>query len=121
MKYSDQLRTPEWKEKRMQILKRDFFACTACGSSKNLQVHHKQYIKGKMAWDVPNHYLITLCQLCHVKEHQDKPISSFIKKKPKKKSKKVKEKKLTQEEKFLAKLNPEQKRIQMRYNKLQLP
>lgn len=117
MKYSDQLQTPEWKEKRMQILKRDFFACTACGSSKNLQVHHKQYNRGKMAWEVPNSYLTTLCQQCHTKEHQEKPLSTFIKKKPKK-SKKVKAKRLTRAERLFEELTAKQKETQMRYNKL---
>lgn len=38
-------------------------------SQENLQVHHKKYINGKMAWEYSWSDLITLCNACHKKEH----------------------------------------------------
>lgn len=77
--YSEILKSNEWKQKRLVILKRDNFKCQHCSQKDNLQVHHKKYIKGKMPWEVPNNYLITLCSNCHTKEHEGKHISTFTK------------------------------------------
>jgi hypothetical protein len=64
--YSEQLAHPNWQRKRLEILNRDSFECTDCGSKENqLHVHHKYYKKGKMAWDYPDDCLITLCGQCH--------------------------------------------------------
>ena len=70
MTYEDQLLTWQWKEKREHIINRDFGICQKCMSSKNLNVHHKQYIPGRMAWEYADYYLITLCNECHKKEHE---------------------------------------------------
>lgn len=35
----------------------------------DLNVHHKYYISGKMAWEYKNEALITLCATCHKAEH----------------------------------------------------
>lgn len=40
----------------------------------DLNVHHKYYIEGKMAWDYDPKALVTLCQECHQKEHELNPI-----------------------------------------------
>jgi 5-methylcytosine-specific restriction endonuclease McrA len=69
MTYSEQLKDTRWLWKRDQILDRDFSICQICMSGKNLNVHHKRYIKGRMAWEYPDIYLITLCEPCHKKEH----------------------------------------------------
>lgn len=34
-----------------------------------LHVHHLKYLRGKMIWEVPLFYLVTLCEDCHSKEH----------------------------------------------------
>ena len=84
MNYKEQLQTPEWKAKRLSIMKRDSFTCCRCASKKELQVHHKRYGDG-MAWETPDKYLITLCRTCHEKAH-DKGKIPFVgtkKKKPK--------------------------------------
>lgn len=95
MKYSEQLLTPEWKEKRLIILKRDKYSCVKCGSSHNLQVHHKLYERGKMAWQAENKNLITVCKPCHEEIHKNRHISTFYKqpKKNKKKANPAKKKK----------------------------
>ena len=47
--------------------------CQSCMSGHNLQVHHKKYIPGRMAWEYftlwEKSHLITLCRKCHAAEH----------------------------------------------------
>lgn len=74
MTYEEQLQTPEWKSKRQEIIYRDLGLCNRCLTSKNLVVHHKYYIDGRMAWEYPNGALITLCKSCHDIEHSVKAI-----------------------------------------------
>lgn len=71
MNYSEKLRDPLWQRKRLEIFKRDQWACTQCGCDyRTLHIHHKIYIKGSNPWEYEDDYLITLCQLCHQKEHE---------------------------------------------------
>lgn len=69
LSYSALLRKPEWKNKRELILKRDNYTCQICGFGLNLEVHHKRYIKGRYPWEYKDDDLITLCEICHAKEH----------------------------------------------------
>lgn len=70
MTYQEQLQTPEWKEKRDHIIYRDMHMCQHCCTSRNLDVHHKYYLDGKMAWEYPDAALITLCHPCHENFHK---------------------------------------------------
>jgi hypothetical protein len=66
--YSEKLKSPKWQKKRLEIMERDSFCCQICNDSENtLNVHHLAYIKGKDPWQVPNDYLVTLCEECHNK------------------------------------------------------
>ena len=54
---------------RQEVLKRDNYKCQLCGSSKNVEVHHKdgkgtEYDTDHMNNDKDN--LITLCHRCHL-------------------------------------------------------
>jgi 5-methylcytosine-specific restriction endonuclease McrA len=69
MTYEEQLKDHRWLEKREQILQRDWRMCQHCMSGKSLNVHHKYYTDGKMAWEYPNSALVTLCDKCHKVEH----------------------------------------------------
>lgn len=69
MTYEEQLQDHRWILLSERIKERDFGICQYCMSSKNLQVHHKAYIKGRMAWEYAPDYLLTLCGECHEKEH----------------------------------------------------
>ena len=71
MDYYEQLTTDEWKKKRVEIFMRDDCKCYMCGHNniKQLQVHHRLYKKGLMAWEYDNDDLITLCNSCHRKVH----------------------------------------------------
>ena len=70
MTYSEQLKSPLWQKKRLEVLQRDSFKCVKCNNDKlTLHVHHKSYVIGKSAWDYPIEYLETLCENCHKNEH----------------------------------------------------
>jgi len=64
MNYSDQLKSEQWQVKRGMITTRDNATCRLCGLPGN-QVHHKYYIKGRMAWEYGDDAYITLCASCH--------------------------------------------------------
>lgn len=67
--YSKDLKDIRWFRKRKRILIRDNYTCQKCGAKKNLRVHHKKYISGRRPWQYNEKHLITLCNLCHEKEH----------------------------------------------------
>lgn len=76
MSYEEQLNDVRWFAKRDEILERDDYCCQDCLRGKaqlskhiELHVHHKRYISGRMAWEYPNDYLVTLCEECHGKLH----------------------------------------------------
>ncbi len=81
--YNSLLLKPEWQQKRLSILNRDGNKCRNCGSSSDLQVHHKQYHKTnkdgefRRPWQYKENYLITLCKDCHQMGHKDFVIPIF--------------------------------------------
>lgn len=75
MNYKDQLKTPEWKAKRLEILERDSYCCVKCSCKKGLQIHHNYYEDGKLAWEYPNKALTTLCKSCHKLFHDSHTLS----------------------------------------------
>lgn len=88
MQYSEKLKDPRWKGKRMFILDRDGYQCKRCKQYSNmghelvygheypyedfkyreedleLHVHHIKY-RGE-PWEAKDEDLITLCEMCHV-------------------------------------------------------
>lgn len=73
MTYKEQLKHPLWQKKRLEIFNRDNFTCQKCSATdKELQVHHLSY--SKLAWEVSNDQLITLCFQCHKGVERDKTI-----------------------------------------------
>lgn len=67
--YYKQLQDKRWINRRNQILKKGGYKCSLCGRKNNLQVHHKIYLKDKMAWEYKDKYLEVLCNECHEKRH----------------------------------------------------
>jgi heterodisulfide reductase subunit B len=68
--YRKYLASDEWKAKRIKVLKRDGYKCKLCGSTKNLNVHHKTYkriktVKGKIVANEKMRDLVTCCEWCH--------------------------------------------------------
>lgn len=69
--YSEQLRHPNWQRKRLECLEYASWECQQCGEKeKQLQVHHRQYFKGRMAWEYETLELMVVCDDCHVGEHK---------------------------------------------------
>ena len=81
--YADQLKHPFWQKKRLDVLNSANFQCECCGEKeKTLHVHHKHYIKGRLAWEYEDSELEALCADCHEsahisKERIDAAISQF--------------------------------------------
>jgi hypothetical protein len=70
MTYGEQLKHPFWQRRRLEVLQAADWQCSNCGAgSVTLHVHHKQYIKGRMAWDYSLEELAALCENCHQDEH----------------------------------------------------
>lgn len=75
--------TPQWREKRQQIIKRDQGKCRNCGCTEHLHVHHRQYHYDKKTgfrkqiWNYNEKYLITLCNRCHEAGHKSFKIPIF--------------------------------------------
>jgi 5-methylcytosine-specific restriction endonuclease McrA len=67
--YKAYLKSPEWKAKRKQVLKRDNYICQECGD-RAWQVHHKTY---KRIFNERLSDLISLCEDCHREIHNIKP------------------------------------------------
>ena len=69
MTYEEQLQDLRWIKVSKRIKARDKNSCQLCMKGTDLQVHHKAYLPGLMAWEYDEHYLITLCDGCHNKQH----------------------------------------------------
>lgn len=74
--YLRYLQSPEWQEKRLQVLQRDKYRCVDCGARKRLEVHHTSY-KRVFKEDLDD--LITLCRACHEEEHSPKTQTVYVK------------------------------------------
>lgn len=72
MNYSDQLKSPKWQKKRLQVLNRDKFTCKLCKDTETtLHIHHIEYT-ADFAWEEPIENLVTLCEHCHKEVEQIK-------------------------------------------------
>ena len=73
--YREQLLDPRWQRKRLERLSLSDFACEACGDKENtLHVHHRRYVKGRMAWEYTAEELQTLCKQCHADQHSQQEV-----------------------------------------------
>ena len=76
------LECPEWKKFRKNIIEIKGKQCEWCATNKNLQVHHKYYLKtpdGKyiLPWRYNINALLVLCKNCHEKAHKKYKIKSY--------------------------------------------
>lgn len=79
MTYKEKLKLPAWQKKRLEILQRDNWECKLCGEkNKNLHVHHINYIYQANPEDHPNHWLITICEDCHIIEERFKSTNTEL-------------------------------------------
>lgn len=64
--YRDSIKTPEWRRKRLVVLKRDNYQCKCCLNAKATEVHHIVYDNlGNEAY----FELVSVCKPCHEKLH----------------------------------------------------
>lgn len=69
--YSEQVKSPLWQKKRLEVLNLRGFKCEICGNEKDqLHVHHRFYIKGRKIHEYDNDVLQVLCEKCHEREHE---------------------------------------------------
>lgn len=66
-KYTRYLQSPEWKNKRELVLKRDNYKCQACLTGLATQVHHKSYEFVDLSGSEPCFDLISVCYPCHTR------------------------------------------------------
>lgn len=64
--YFEYIRSKEWCERRAKHIKKHGAICKACGTTRNIQVHHMEY--GNWG-NEPDYALITLCETCHKDFH----------------------------------------------------
>lgn len=71
MTYQEQISSPKWQRKRLEILNLSGFKCEKCNcEEKQLHVHHRFYLKGRKAWEYDNDVFQVLCHSCHENEHK---------------------------------------------------
>lgn len=61
-KYRAYLMSPEWKRKRLMVLKRDNNTCQSCLSRRAIDVHHLTY---DHIYNEPLFDLVSVCRDCH--------------------------------------------------------
>lgn len=63
--------SPEWRNLRARVLRRDKHWCQGCNDFPATQVHHLGYGRGrhKASLIVPMEELVSLCQRCHASIH----------------------------------------------------
>lgn len=63
----------DWQIFRQEIIELDGGVCVRCRrgplDGAVLQIHHKEYLPGKMPWEYPYEMCETLCKGCHAGEH----------------------------------------------------
>lgn len=69
----ERLRDPRWQKKRLEIMERDGWVCRDCKcGTDTLNVHHCYYERSIAPWDYPDESLLTLCESCHERRHDQK-------------------------------------------------
>lgn len=69
--YTEQIKHPNWQKRRLEMLEFYGWACGSCDAKDvTLHVHHKQYFKGRMAWEYSQDELEVLCEKCHQGHHK---------------------------------------------------
>lgn len=74
--YPEQLKDPRWIALRDRLIEEHNHMCERCNACEEayLQIHHICYLKGKMAWEYPDHLLRCWCDECHDTFHEDFPM-----------------------------------------------
>lgn len=68
--FSAQYKDPRWYQLRQRVFDLADNECESCGSTRNLQCHHKMYLAGHAIWEYDDYQLSCLCEDCHAEWHQ---------------------------------------------------
>jgi hypothetical protein len=60
--HGEYLRSPEWRDRREAVLRRDGYVCQACMKNKATEVHHLSYKHWRRE---PLFELVAVCHYCH--------------------------------------------------------
>jgi hypothetical protein len=64
--YWEKLKDPRWQKKRLELFEAAKWKCQVCEcSTKELQVHHKLYLRSTDPWDYEDWAYEVLCKNCH--------------------------------------------------------
>jgi len=70
MTYYEQIKSPLWQRKRLEVLEANDFQCQTCLSvDEELHIHHPLYRRGAMIWEYKVSELQCLCHKCHKEVH----------------------------------------------------
>lgn len=74
--YADKLKDPRWQRLRLQVFERDQWGCVYCRrKDRTLHAHHLWYDRGRQPWEYPPWRIVTVCDVCHDREHSDRAAS----------------------------------------------
>lgn len=77
--YIEKLKDPRWQKKRLECFDHYGWKCELCGeTTRQLQVHHKEYIRGWEPWDYDFKQLAILCFACHELVTKHDPLTYFL-------------------------------------------
>lgn len=77
--YYEKLKDPRWQKKRLEVMEKAEFRCSLCmDDTSTLNVHHKEYFKGKEPWDYEAEQLVCLCEDCHANIHEEIDILKWV-------------------------------------------
>lgn len=77
--YFEKSRDPRWQKKRLEVMQDAEFRCKVCyDDSSTLNVHHKEYIKGREPWEYDAKQLTVLCEGCHSAQHETEDLLKVI-------------------------------------------
>jgi hypothetical protein len=70
--YWEKLKDPRWQRLRLEAMQAAEFSCETChDATSTLNVHHKQYFKGREPWEYDVKQLAVLCERCHEERHEE--------------------------------------------------
>jgi 5-methylcytosine-specific restriction endonuclease McrA len=61
---------PQWQDLRSRIFAEREERCQNCKRGPVLELHHKQYFRGRKAWQYPDGDFLVLCRGCHSLIHE---------------------------------------------------
>lgn len=78
MTYQEQIKSPKWQKKRLEILNLRGFKCEKCScEERQLHIHHRFYLKDRKAWEYNNDVFQVLYHSCHENEHLSEHVNDF--------------------------------------------